>query len=200
MGGVCCKSSEADKYEGGGKFTPKLNMEGCRESLEHLRAQGHTLILISYCGKNRARVTYPLVQFVFDEIYFVRSRDFKSIVCNCRAVDVMIDDRKDIIDNIQANCPTTFCIHFGNGGIEMIDGRECSIDDSMIRPIIMSDVEIKYLWVYEFTLRGFIKKKQKNCGQVQWQVPTKECGSRLAVSNGRSPTTHLNETAILYGS
>ena len=102
LGGVC--SIHARDYEGTGEMKEIINMPGCVEALQQLRKDGHTLVLVSFCGKSRAEQTKKIPEMkLFHEVYFVRDRKYKNQVCHHRALDVLIDDRVDILDTLQ--CP-----------------------------------------------------------------------------------------------
>ena len=93
------------------KGIPVMNMPGCQDALKLLKSQGHYLVLISFCGRNRADSTrrhLPLQDY-FDEVYFVKHRDYKAHICKARAIDVLIDDRRDILDTLD----TCYGIQFG---------------------------------------------------------------------------------------
>jgi len=81
-----------------------INMPGCIEALRKLKAEGHTLILISFCGKKRAVATrkyfYKFDEPLFDHYHFVKKRSFKKDVCAKYGVDIMIDDRLDILKTV----------------------------------------------------------------------------------------------------
>lgn len=109
MGGVCSRKSV--DYEGHGEYHTALDMPGCAESLRELKRNGHTLILISFCGRSRAAVTRSDLEplGIFDEMYFVRDKHEKGRICDHVGAHFMIDDRKDVLDRIPAQ---TQCILF----------------------------------------------------------------------------------------
>lgn len=114
-GGVC--SIQDVKYEDG-TFNEELemNMPDCLESLQTLRSLGHQLFLISFCGAKRAAKTREYLSTInhpFDELYFVKDRRYKRDVCERLGVDLMIDDRLDVLCTLRAT-PT---LHFGKGHI-----------------------------------------------------------------------------------
>lgn len=114
-GGVC--SIQDVKYEDG-TFNEELemNMPDCLESLQTLRSLRHQLFLISFCGAKRAAKTREYLSTInhpFDELYFVKDRRYKRDVCERLGVDLMIDDRLDVLCTLRAT-PT---LHFGKGHI-----------------------------------------------------------------------------------
>lgn len=110
-GGVC---SEHDAKHEDNTFSGEvgINVEFCLASLLHLRSIGHKLVLISFCGARRAKETREyfatLKENPFDEMYFVKNRKHKKQICQFAGVDVMIDDRLDILETIQ----DTKTLHF----------------------------------------------------------------------------------------
>ena len=74
------------------------------------RLFGHYLVLVSFCGPKRAWSTRRQIQLdkYFDEVYFVKNRRFKDDVCKARCLDVLIDDRLDILKSLTS----TQSIHF----------------------------------------------------------------------------------------
>jgi len=90
-------------YEKGQGNISQMNMPGCISALEELKKDGHYLVLVSFCGRSRAESTrknLPLKDY-FDEVYFVKDRKYKNLICQARALDVLIDDRKDILDSLE---------------------------------------------------------------------------------------------------
>lgn len=114
-GGVC--SIQDVKYEDG-TFNEELtmNVPDCLESLQTLKTQGHQLFLISFCGAKRAAKTREYLSTInhpFDELYFVKDRRYKRDVCEKLGIDLMIDDRLDVLCTLGAT-PT---LHFGKGHV-----------------------------------------------------------------------------------
>ena len=100
FGGVCTPLGAA--YESNNPTDAKMDMPGCCEALLELKAQGHYLVLVSFCGKNRANSTrrnLPLSKY-FHKAYFVRNRAYKNDICKAEALDVLIDDRQEILDTL----------------------------------------------------------------------------------------------------
>lgn len=100
FGGVLADDSLYEK----GSTKSEMSMPGCKEALKLLRKEGHYLVLVSFCGKNRAetnRKNLPLDEY-FDEVFFVKNRDHKNLICKAKALDVLIDDRQDILDTLDS--------------------------------------------------------------------------------------------------
>ena len=108
FGGVC--SVHADQYESDVDSEELINVPGCVEALRSLRANGHSLHLVSYCGARRAAATRAYLEplALFDSLTFVRSRDFKKHACAALGLDVLIDDRLDILATIAPTQPLHF--------------------------------------------------------------------------------------------
>jgi hypothetical protein len=83
------------------EFKVDFNMKGCVKALKELSSIGHTLVLVSFCGRNRAKATYSMISEkypgLFDEMYFVKNIRYKHDVAVARGLDVMIDDRLDVL-------------------------------------------------------------------------------------------------------
>ncbi len=98
-----------------------INVPNCLDSLRKL-ASRHKLVLISFCGKKRAEATkkyFSTIDHPFSEFYYVKNRAFKADVCKKLGVDLMIDDRLDVLESIgitsdkSATLPTA-TLHFGS--------------------------------------------------------------------------------------
>lgn len=114
FGGVLTPKGE--QYETNKNVVSQMDMPGCIPALQQLKKDGHYLVLISFCGPKRAnstRMQIPLKTY-FDEFYFVKNRKYKNDICKARALDVMIDDREDILNTLEF----TQKIHFGQKGAE----------------------------------------------------------------------------------
>lgn len=117
FGGVC--SAHAEKYESTEKNASKqvelINVKGCEETLRALRAQGHKLFLVSFCGRSRADNTRAYLQplGLFDELFFVKDRKYKQNICLLLGLDVLIDDRLDVLETIN---PTQTMLFTGVAG------------------------------------------------------------------------------------
>jgi hypothetical protein len=111
MGGVCIHKSE--KYESNSAdFDGSLNMKGCVKALTALKDAGHYIVLVSYCGAHRAHKTQLMLNEeypnLFDEIMFVKKRYYKKIICKAMALDILIDDRLDILRTLDSTIPVHF--------------------------------------------------------------------------------------------
>lgn len=102
FGGVCSVHSE--RYETKEEGIEGINVPGCIETLTALKAAGHKLILLSFCGARRAKNTRDYLTEkhtgLFDELIFVKDRKYKSVICNRYGIDVLIDDRQDILSTV----------------------------------------------------------------------------------------------------
>lgn len=89
-----------------------INMPHCLEALQQL-SKDHELYLVSFCGARRANstrqyltTTYP---GLFKHLYFVKNSSYKNDICRHVGADVMIDDRLDVLNDID---PEVCCLHF----------------------------------------------------------------------------------------
>jgi len=142
FGGVCQKDSEtyeSSVIEGNNIF----DIEECESTLKKLRADGHKLILISFCGRSRAEYTRKLVSNYFDELYFVKNRDYKTIVCENRCVDIMIDDRLDILKTLKCSS-LHFCSHQSDANEDFIPTARADSWEDVYRIINNVNTNQKY--------------------------------------------------------
>lgn len=62
------------------------------------------LFLISFAGRSRSQETQDSINKtcpgIFDNLYFVKDKNFKKDVCNFLGCDLMIDDRVDVLDTL----------------------------------------------------------------------------------------------------
>lgn len=73
--------------------------------------------IISYCGYSRAVQTFEALKAypdLFNEIYFVKDRDYKGSLCKYLGCHIMVDDRREILDNIRRMNPRIMTVLFGN--------------------------------------------------------------------------------------
>ncbi len=103
-GNVC--SSDAASYENESNDNELgINVPDCLSTLRQLRDDGHSLYLVSFCGKKRAMGTKAyfatLEDNPFTELFFVKAREHKKYICQRFGLDVMIDDRTDILESIK---------------------------------------------------------------------------------------------------
>lgn len=101
-----------------------IDMPFAIESLLKLKALGHKLFLISFCGKTRAIETKQSLETtmisestscasLFDAIYFVKDTKFKRPMCEYLNCHFMVDDRDDILLDVQYSACKTIPILFG---------------------------------------------------------------------------------------
>jgi len=121
MGGVCVHKAK-DYENSDNDFDGTINMEGCVEAIRKLRAEGHYIVLVSFCGYARAVDTNERLKKdysdLFDEVWFVKKRHFKHNIAVKRGLDVMIDDNMDILIKMS----TVHRIHF------TADVPDCQLD------------------------------------------------------------------------
>ena len=113
MGGVC--SSKSRVYEEtDGEIKKLIDVPDCLKYLNKLKDDGHELVLVSFCGKRRARETRLKLleeyKGLFDKIFFVKDKKKKGMVCDYNKLDVMIDDRLDVLSCI--NRPPKYLINY----------------------------------------------------------------------------------------
>jgi hypothetical protein len=89
-----------------------INIPEALESLRLLKQAGHKLYLNSFCGKNRAMETKAAIEKeapgLFDGLFFVKNKKFKGAITRYLGCDAMIDDRLDILQDIQGCKPIWF--------------------------------------------------------------------------------------------
>ena len=95
-----------------------INMPLAVENLLKLKALGHRLYLISFCGRSRALETQTSLEQtkltdsmscadVFTDIIFVKDIEYKRYICEYLNCHFMIDDREDIQRHVvQSECKT----------------------------------------------------------------------------------------------
>jgi hypothetical protein len=113
MGGVC--SSKSMVYEDDSKeMNVLIDVEDALKYLELLQRDGHELILVSFCGRRRANETRRTLKEkykgLFDEVFFVKDKKYKKDICEFKNLDVMIDDRTDVLRHI--DMPETHLINY----------------------------------------------------------------------------------------
>ncbi len=96
-----------------------IDMPYAVETLQILKAEGHALHIISFCGKNRARessaaLTEHNLAHLFDTQNYVKNKMFKAQLCEYLGCDIMIDDRLPVLDNVKARIPGIHTIWFGS--------------------------------------------------------------------------------------
>jgi hypothetical protein len=176
FGGVLSTHDRGGNNSGAEHANVAINIEGALEGLKSLKQAGHKLILNSFCGKRRAIETAKsineLAPGLFDQLFFVKSKDFKKHVCTHVGADVLIDDTMSILVDVAKNekqpkqWPPIHLIHFtGDPGftnqgatkirniIQIASWSEVVKFCSSIKPS-HSPVEVKNLseYVYQFEL------------------------------------------------
>lgn len=96
----------------------KIDMPGAVETLQKLKQKGHTLYIVSFCGKKRAlegmeEVKRHHLDTVFTEQVYITNPFEKSTVLSKFGCNFMIDDRLDLLDAIQKRNPAVKTIWFG---------------------------------------------------------------------------------------
>lgn len=89
-----------------------FDVPGAIESLRKL-AQMHDLYLVSYSGEKRAIETTKYIDQtlpnVFRNTFFVKENSYKHNICKLMELDVMIDDRIEVLNMIKV---PLYKIHF----------------------------------------------------------------------------------------
>lgn len=85
-----------------------VNMPNAIETLQKLKELGHKLVLISFCGKSRAKETSEQLardgyDKLFEKQYYVKNKEYKSDVCLTIGCHFMIDDNIEVLNNIKRN-------------------------------------------------------------------------------------------------
>lgn len=109
-----------------------IDMPNGIESLLKLKALGHRLYLISFAGQKRAKETKQALldtcPKLFDEMYFPKSKSFKTDVCQFLGCDIMIDDIVDLLKDISKVEPKMTCLWFqGDPGFPEADPQNPQI-------------------------------------------------------------------------
>jgi hypothetical protein len=117
-----------------------INMPYSIESLQLLKEMGHDLFLVSFCGKNRAIDTRNSIKnnnlnILFEQQYYVKSKQFKNDVCKHIGCHFMIDDNEDVLDNVKLNNDKIITVLFG-GNNHLI--HKCAKDWKDVVDIIKS--------------------------------------------------------------
>lgn len=93
---------------------------GVIEFIQSLKARGHTVHLVSFCGKSRERETADAIARLgipLDFQHYVRDRQLKGRVIRREGIACMIDDRLDVLQCIRKECgPTVKLVLFTGGG------------------------------------------------------------------------------------
>ena len=105
FGGVC--SAAGGEYEERDEDgVEMINVPHCAETIRQLKDLGHRVILVSFCGRRRAVATRDYLETkmsgLFDQLFFVKKREYKKAICARYGVDVLIDDNADILRSLEA--------------------------------------------------------------------------------------------------
>lgn len=96
-----------DRGAGHEHVKTEINMPHCIESLRHL-AQHNDLVLVSFCGYNRALETKKAVDTtipgVFKRLIFVKDKTKKGLVCAAIGAGFMIDDSDRVLSFVKRPC------------------------------------------------------------------------------------------------
>lgn len=95
-----------------------VNMPLAVDSLRRLVTAGHTLYLISFCGRTRATETRDSIashslSHLFTKQFYVKKKEFKGNICLAYGIDYMIDDCVDVLESVGAKSPETQRLLFG---------------------------------------------------------------------------------------
>lgn len=94
-------------------------MEDAIKIMRDLKQRGHRLFLISFAGKRVGQETKDALKehapdcIMENDMYIVNKRTKKGILCNQLNIDIMIDDRIDVLEKVLEDSPKTKCILFG---------------------------------------------------------------------------------------
>lgn len=116
IGGVCTTDNA---YDADSKDELVL-ADGCLEVLTELKKQGHHLVIVSFCGRKRAENNrrQSLIKY-FDDAFFVKKRPYKAIVCKNQGLDLLIDDRSDILARLDEHTTKVkFGVHHSDVNIK----------------------------------------------------------------------------------
>ena len=108
---------DKNKSSDGSHMNTELDMPQAIESLHILKERGYELYLISFCGKKRAEETKKSLEkysHLFQNYFFVKSKDHKGQVCNFLGIHIMIDDTDSVLFKVHEKSPITKCILFEN--------------------------------------------------------------------------------------
>lgn len=89
-------------------------------SMQKLKNMGHRLFLVSFAGKKTGEETKRVIKldasgFINNEdMFIVNDRKKKGIVCKQQKIDIMIDDRADVLLSVMKDSPSTLCFLFGD--------------------------------------------------------------------------------------
>ena len=105
-----------------------IDMPHAIESVRALAAAGHTLYIVSFCGRRRAMETRDSLVACgladcFAAMYFVKKVTHKKHVCASLGLDVLIDDRGDILRSVTCG---THRVKFGDRPVDCDPCYHCA--------------------------------------------------------------------------
>lgn len=125
FGGVLSiHDNKRNSSEIGDHINTTIDMPNAIEVLTKLKDDGHSLYLISFCGRNRAIETNESLKeysHLFEGQFYTKNREYKGFVCNYLECDVMIDDRQDVLDSVNKDSNSTKTILFENNWLEILE-------------------------------------------------------------------------------
>jgi len=95
-------------------------MDSALVSMQKLKSMGHRLFLISFAGKKTGEETKRVIQqdasgiINNEDMFIVKDRKKKGIVCKEQKIDIMIDDRADVLLSVIKDSPSTLCFLLGD--------------------------------------------------------------------------------------
>ena len=110
IGNVIIGGDHEDRTFFGDDYLLAPAVWGAFDSIRDLVNQGHEIVLISKCGIPVMTKTVSWLQYhdffehtgvSIDSMYFVRNREEKAPLAQDLGVDIMIDDREDIIQSME---------------------------------------------------------------------------------------------------
>ena len=115
FGGVLSKHDKSS-IDSGEHINTVIDMPYAVDVLKTLHKEGHSLNIISFCGRRRAYESLQSLadnklSCLFTTQHYVKDRLYKAHICAYIGCHIMIDDRVDILDNIKNN----FLIHIQFG-------------------------------------------------------------------------------------
>ncbi len=113
FGGVL--SVHDSRKAGQAHFKTDIDMPGALDVLRHL-SKTHDLVLVSFCGKTRAKETRDAIQAqapgIFRDLIFVKDKKSKGTICQMLGASYLIDDSEEVLNGCQLPCrPVWFGEH-----------------------------------------------------------------------------------------
>jgi hypothetical protein len=105
-----------------------IDMPGAIDSVRSLAAAGHSLYVVSFCGRRRAIETRDALVACgladcFTAMYFVKKVTQKKNVCAALGLDALIDDRSDILRSVTCG---THRVKFDGPPIDCAPSYHCA--------------------------------------------------------------------------